>query len=1237
MSTVLPFGNNNIIVYSYEPFSYTISNPNVPLYTLSTSNSSGIPPTYLTIDASRAVIFATSNNVMTPGTQQFTVSALDASLSVVAASTNNVTINPGRFLDASFNSLVGSNYTFYAKEAITPIKLRAPFNLASPVTSSPALPPGLSFSTIDVSSVTIQGTPVTTVPQTNYLIIGRESGSSKVVSSILPIVISNERIQTNITNSGIVSGMQIDSAITPVTLTTIANGTVRYTWAPFPVGIRGTDNSGTTVTPPFAPSDPSKTLIITGTPTLTTAINFINSGYGSNGLTQSIQVDRITPSPLISATVPVTFRFGETVLFDTPSNPTFFTNLPLDPSASYYRANTYFSSNVGISNIFSKNLRSDLSLAFNGLDRAYLFGTPTLPVGASNFTITAINSNLTTRDVSTTITFSNDAVTFPAPVDTCFNFVFSRNVDLSLSGYYPSPITFSANAASGKNIAWSAPALAATGLSLSDTSGASVRIVGTPTTTVPLQNLRVFATSFDTSATAYRDVSFSVSGDVFTLAIPYINNRIVIQNKPIKPIQYTATTLSGNPILDWSATGLLPGLSMSRTGLVTGTSTCNADVTITPTITLSTAYTTSNPPTAAFANVRDVALVTIPTTTLTVPTVFSGAEFLPLAYSGTTDVSMGVSTSRGPWQGSNFTASFSGNYLQGDFSGIALLPKYRVGITGYAGTAFNTWPMDINVGNAPTFVRHILGIDVSGASSTLKLLRNTGPSVALDSTYGYTFSGTNLTWSNASVPSGVLSNVPYGIHDMAQNGNVLVAVLGSNMIRTSNAGATWEQIPSSNIQAVDLSGSVSPSIYTTNPLFGCIATDGTSNWLTLANGWDGSTLYNIVRTSSNNGVNWVDTSVNNFVDINSNTKLYYNNSRYFVLPGDSATNPILYANASNLTTWTAPTMTAGDIFNDLAFSNNTALVVGSNGASSACFSSTDNGTMWTPLPSSPIAYSGSAQINTAGYAYGQWSVAGVGAGGNPAISFSTDLTTWGQSNIAIPGRLTATVEDESSWLWAGTTGGGITTVWNSSGNVDLGYLGWGASTLPAEGSKRIVSTLVSNGTPSLTLSMLYNSTGFAFDSPTQNDYIHWQYIPISPIDIEANSSIAPAEAVYYLITGLPDGLTMTLSPFPTYTATITGTPATYSDAPQRVQLYAVTANSFYVTSKTLGMRTILPTVQKQQSGAGAWTSYLRQYTEVNAATTARDNKATPAIEYRLGEFTSPDPPSVITEQSNCLC
>ena len=100
-------------------------------------------------------------------------------------------------------------------------------------------------------------------------------------------------------------------------------------------------------------------------------------------------------------------------------------------------------------------------------------------------------------------------------------------------------------------------------------------------------------------------------------------------------------------------------------------------------------------------------------------------------------------------------------------------------------------------------------------------------------------------------------------------------------------------------------------------------------------------------------------------------------------------------------------------------------------------------------------------------------------------------------------------------------------------------------------------------------------------------------------------------------------------------ASITGTSSQFSDTFQRVTLYAVVGPK--VGTLPLGMRTIPPTVQKQQTSAGAWTSLVRQYTVVNAAQNSINGKALPSTEPPLGEFTRPEPPDSVNDTTCKKC
>jgi hypothetical protein len=84
------------------------------------------------------------------------------------------------------------------------------------------------------------------------------------------------------------------------------------------------------------------------------------------------------------------------------------------------------------------------------------------------------------------------------------------------------------------------------------------------------------------------------------------------------------------------------------------------------------------------------------------------------------------------------------------------------------------------------------------------------------------------------------------------------------------------------------------------------------------------------------------------------------------------------------------------------------------------------------------------------------------------------------------------------------------------------------------------------------------------------------------------------------------------------------------------QSFTVYAKNSGITAFTVTLIVEVPRVIRKQTSAGAYTSLVRQYTEVNAAQNARDTRALPSESRTLGEFASPYPPSVVTP-SNCPC
>ena len=114
-----------------------------------------------------------STNLTAGTTENFVLQTVSGSS--ILTSSNTVKINPGRFLDGSGLPL-SNQPSFFKNETITPIQLVAPsFKLKQP-TSIPTLPPGLSFVSNASNIYSIAGTPLVTVPTSNYQIIGVQDG-----------------------------------------------------------------------------------------------------------------------------------------------------------------------------------------------------------------------------------------------------------------------------------------------------------------------------------------------------------------------------------------------------------------------------------------------------------------------------------------------------------------------------------------------------------------------------------------------------------------------------------------------------------------------------------------------------------------------------------------------------------------------------------------------------------------------------------------------------------------------------------------------------------------------------------------------------------------------------------------------------------------------------------------------------------------------------------------------------
>jgi hypothetical protein len=162
---------------------------------------------------------------------------------------------------------------------------------------------------------------------------------------------------------------------------------------------------------------------------------------------------------------------------------------------------------------------------------------------------------------------------------------------------------------------------------------------------------------------------------------------------------------------------------------------------------------------------------------------------------------------------------------------------------------------------------------------------------------------------------------------------------------------------------------------------------------------------------------------------------------------------------------------------------------------------------------------------------------------------------------------------------------------------------------------------VSTGVPTPILSFPSQvGNGPTVTSPTSSSILLYQYAAMTPITFSATGT--GTIYVFVLETDLPRGLT-----FNSVTNTLSGTP----------MLIGTNTATFYVkddagvTEFKLETRVIIPSIERQQTSAGAWTSLIRQYTVVNAAQNSLNGKTLPATRPPLGEFMRPPPPDVVNE------
>lgn len=1250
MTTVLPFSNNAINVYAYEGFSYTISNPNLTYSLQTVSNSSGFGPSpsalYFTKNANTSYTFAVSDlstNLTAGRTENFILQTVSGSS--ILTSSNTVTVNAGRFLDGSGLTLSNNVYTFYKNEAIPPIRLVAPsFKLKQP-TSIPTLPPGLSFVSNASNIYDITGIPSVTVPTSNYQIIGVENGGSKVITTKFNMVISNERLQLNLAGSPIISGMTIGTPITSRTFTTIppiGSSAVRYTFPTLPDGITATDSLGNIVSSPFPPLDPSYTMIIQGTPTLTAAYAFANASVGSNGATYTIQASRTFPS-LLQTNQNLTFAFAETVLFDLSTIQPLYTGVPLVAGQNFFRAATYFTSNVPITDISSTSLPAGLTIVFDASSsRGNLVGTPTV-AGSANYTIRATNSNAEIRDYITPITVATDTVTFISPspaIDTSYSFILSRPVDQVKTGYYPYPITFAAEAGSRLPVVLSAPGLAGTGLSLSNGT-----IVGIPTSVLPLTTISVNATVTGSPATASRTVKIEILNDAFEFGTVASSNFAFIQNIPITPFQIPVTTLSGRNVINFTTSGGPSGVTINPGGVVSGTPLSSTPISGNFSVIPTTGYASASQD-FSYTLFPDNILLTVPQSTYS----YIAGDPISIQVTGTA-------------------------YSGANVNHFTLTPNYGPVINSTTGLISGNWTDSIPPNTVlPANGTLTIGCSANNVTDTLVGTFTTIPSI----------SRASFAW---------IGSVFYKYNDVSWTADP--KVFGGDgfdiVIKNSNVTGNFVVAAASNV--IYRSSTINDFLPITTDQDWCSTLafnpDTSTWWCSGLRTMDDAVKRAAVIHSENNADSWdllslLESSGNYMLTRDSNSNVGNAYLRGGIALGygqgvlmaggltDDASSPVMLRSTDDGLSWSSSI--TGGFTKETAYFNTENpgiwVATGSSGyksfdnvvSSSDPIFTTDTETIKYSTDQGQTWSNAIGGFNMFGYevvyANNTWVATGVDVVSNAPVfekiytlrlKYSTDGMNWNNATpfafdissslpFIAPLPLGSMNYDGSNWNVFRTDISGSSPKLYSTTSISNPTSGWTnttVSSLPSNVSRVISYTrpqylrTSDPDSPNLVITLSFDlrvGEGPLITSPSLRSFLLYQYIPVSIQLAAAHVS----GNVYFFITNaeLPPGLT-----FNPLTNIISGKPAQIGN--YTTQVFAQDASGITVDSFNFTVN--VPKLLRKQDGAGAYTSLLKQYTEVLAAQSGRDQRMLPNQERRLGEFMSPVPATVITQAFSTDC
>jgi hypothetical protein len=1203
-----------LTLYKYEPFCNNSFRTRVSGDTLGYSTSSTELLAYLTGTGTSNVLFRSANgaNVAYPSLnliiQDFSGTTLVDDVST------SVTINPARIIITPCNT----SLTFYRNEPSTNPVFSLVSSPAQVIYAASTLPAGLSFVKTSSNAFTLTGTPTVQTFASNYTILGQDT-SGRTYSTQVTMIVNPERLIIDVSGSLTLSNVNSTTPIQPITFTSRfppynSFRAVTYSWFPAPpAGLQFGRKNGfpsTGLSQQITSSeDASFALTLSGTITAQQIKNYALSGVTSASIV--LNGVRTNGGGLLSPAVPktITFFFEEVILFDS-NVPRLYVGLPV--SNFYYSAKTYFPSvdtSISSIQIIDGFIPDGLDASFTKLTQRFTFaGTPTT-AGSFSFTLQASNSNGTTAELPVVVTPSNDQVTITTTADSCFNFIQYRPLSSEKSGFYTDPIRYTVTALSGGNVILSGSNLPI-GVSLvsTDTSGV-YDLSGLPTTPSALTTATLTALVPSTGATSSKTFSYSVSAEVFTfndLSFSFS------QNVLINPVIVTATTSSEQPVIRYSSPSIPATLQIANTGRIFGTllGDTSGSFTVTaytPYSSGSRTYNYSVTPDSVLLQPSSYRTVTAPGCNVSIP--ING-------YSASATVVSNYRISAGSY---GLTINPTTGLLSGTLAS-SLPDSTTFTLTGSAGIVDGTLIGTMTTDNLTVNRAQMLGLDASSVSI-------------------YSSDDNGLTWSQIGSTYSDTAALTIGTN----GSNVYLIPTSSSVVLKSTDGAVYTP----------------KSLTGASPIMTAVANKtGTSTWWIAGSVVTGSDRAVYIYKSTDDGDSWDSGfEVPSLTDRGGNIEPYPISDDAYINGGVALAykdgvlliggDRILRSTDDGLT-WSS---VGGGFISEVAYfsldQDTVWIAAGSDlyqsrtslpyaGATSTIKYSVDAGLTWTNASAfNMFAY----EVR---YGLGQWMATGIDWVGpseevEVRVRYSFDGITWTiLSAVPAIGYASAFTKspplpitlgfDETDWVLFRTPDDGTITRYAHPYSTPL-TSGWVSQVIgpppTATSTSRFTSYVaqtIDPGADVTTITFPLPNTGPVFTSPAQSTFILWQYMPVPAITF-----LAPG-ATSYFVSALPIGLT-----WDPVARTITG-----SVVQTGTQTFTVYAQNSGLTAFVVTLIVEVPRIIKQQSGAGAYTSLLRQYTTVNAAQKARDTRAFPTQVSGIGEFASPYPPDVIT-QSNCPC